>query len=68
VKKSEIEGIAGQVGITVTKFNDKHWRLIGRATVDYWPNTSRAWEVGSTRKAKKIAPTEVIAWAATGIE
>lgn len=60
---NELRTLAKPLGIGVWAFSPIHCRVFGKLTVDYWPSTTRAWIRGSSGKAKKLAPGEVLALA-----
>ena len=66
-REREVEKLAASLGVKIRRFTDSHWRLQGVVTVDYWPRTSKAWEVGSPQKGLQMPPHDVVAWVATGI-
>jgi len=47
-------------GIRLQIFTDRHARLFGASTVDYWPTTGRYWLTGSNERAKSGTPEEAV--------
>lgn len=60
---NELRRLAKPLGFGVWAFTPIHCRVFGESTVDYWPSTARAWVRGSSGKAKKLEPAEVISLA-----
>jgi hypothetical protein len=60
----EIQSLARIWGVSIVILNlyPTHVRLWGNGTtIDYWPSTSKAWELNTSGRAKVMTPAEVLA-------
>lgn len=54
------------LGLEIWEHSHLHLRIVGKNVIDYWPSTSRAWEVGSRERAKIMTVEAVCDWALGG--
>lgn len=57
---AELRRLASDAGFELQEYSRVHCRLFGAAVVDYWPTTGKAWLTGSSAKATRMTPTEVV--------
>jgi hypothetical protein len=60
LRTQEIQSLLEDSKLPFRWFSPSHLRIYGVVTIDYWPNTGRAWILGSDEKAQRRNPAEVV--------